>query len=86
VLDVTEDEVYMLKFIDNYVLPERLRTVRSSKDSRFKSNAISLFENSDFENITFKLNKMAQYQIELYETLENEIDTINTLINSVVHD
>jgi hypothetical protein len=84
VLDVTEDEVYMLDFINTYVVPVRIKAIRSVKGSEFKSAARPVFEDPDFENITFRLNRLANYQGRLYKELENEIDTITALLNQAI--
>ena len=82
VLDVTEDEVYMRNFIDTYIEPLQLETTAYRKETAFERSGTHLFEDPKFENVVVRLNRMAQYQIRLYNSLDKEVDSILVLIES----
>jgi len=85
VLDVTEDEIYMKQFINDYILPIALKNSSINKETKFKRKSLHLFNDPLFENIVLRLNKSATYQISLYKHLELEIDAILKLLKKEIN-
>jgi hypothetical protein len=84
VLDVTEDEEYLLSFMTKHLEPIQLEAVSYSNNTRFNRNSKAYFESPKFENIVMTLNRMARYQIQIYTYLKTDIEEIQTLLENEI--
>ena len=82
VIDVTEDETFLLNFINTYVAPILFKHISNNPNTKFERSSVELFSNPEFENIVFRLQRMATYQESLYESLEKEIDLILQMVRT----
>lgn len=84
VVDVVEDEGYLLEFINKYVEPVKLDAIPYNTSSRFKRNPVDYFNDPRFENIVSRLNALANYQIRLYASLKIEITEIQQMLQKEI--
>ena len=82
--DSKEDEVRLMNFGDERLEPHRLKYLNLHDNSRFKPGIDILFESTEFENIVYVIGRRSLYNVENYEMLQVDIESILEIISKEI--
>lgn len=86
VQDTKEDEVRLMNFGDERLEPYRLKYLNFPSNSGFTPGMDLLSESTEFENTVYMIGKKSQYNVENYEMLRDDIESILDIISKEIKD